>query len=156
MPLCCKVFARLNNCTNGDEADVSFIQTQKRKVSIVNNSLMQIYQNKTKTKPQSKQTNKLTKQKYTDTQTKNKKQTNKQTKQNNNNNKRISKNKTKQKHILNFMHENTHPTNLKKSVSENKDLKKKCVCLSVSLNFGMVNRFIQTDDIFQLISRAVL
>ena len=37
MPLRCKVFARLNNCANGDEADVSFVQTQKkRKVTIVN------------------------------------------------------------------------------------------------------------------------
>ena len=29
MPLRCKVFARLNNCANCDEADVSFVQTQK-------------------------------------------------------------------------------------------------------------------------------
>ena len=29
VPLRCKVFARLNNCANGDEADVSFVQTQK-------------------------------------------------------------------------------------------------------------------------------
>ena len=34
MPLRCKVFARLNNCANCDEADVSFVQThKKRKVS---------------------------------------------------------------------------------------------------------------------------
>ena len=36
MPLRCKFFARLNNCANCDEADVSFVQTQKkRKVSIL-------------------------------------------------------------------------------------------------------------------------
>ena len=36
MPLRCKVFARLNNCANCDKADVSFVQTQKkRKVSIM-------------------------------------------------------------------------------------------------------------------------
>ena len=29
MPLRCKVFARLNNCANGDEVYVSFVQTQK-------------------------------------------------------------------------------------------------------------------------------
>ena len=29
VPLRCKYFARLNNCANGDEADVSFVQTQK-------------------------------------------------------------------------------------------------------------------------------
>ena len=29
MPLRCNVFARLNNCANCDEADVSFVQTQK-------------------------------------------------------------------------------------------------------------------------------
>ena len=29
VPLRCKVFAILNNCANGDEADVSFVQTQK-------------------------------------------------------------------------------------------------------------------------------
>ena len=30
MPLRCKVFARLNNCANCNEADVSFVQTQKK------------------------------------------------------------------------------------------------------------------------------
>ena len=36
MPLRCKVFARLNNFVNCDEADVSFVQTQKkRNVSII-------------------------------------------------------------------------------------------------------------------------
>ena len=35
VPLRCKVFARLHNCPNGDEADASFVQTQKkRKVTI--------------------------------------------------------------------------------------------------------------------------
>ena len=30
MPLRCKVFARLNNCANGDEADVSFVQKKAK------------------------------------------------------------------------------------------------------------------------------
>ena len=30
MPLRCKVFARLNNCANCDEADVPFVQTKKK------------------------------------------------------------------------------------------------------------------------------
>ena len=34
MPLRCKVFARLNDCANCDEVDVSF-KHKKRKVSIV-------------------------------------------------------------------------------------------------------------------------
>ena len=34
MPLRCKVFARLNNCTNCDEADVTFVQTHKNAKSL--------------------------------------------------------------------------------------------------------------------------
>ena len=36
MPLRCKVFARLNNCANCDEADVSFFQTHKKKRKVSN------------------------------------------------------------------------------------------------------------------------
>ena len=35
LSLHCWVFAWLNDCANGDEADVSFLQTQKHKVSIM-------------------------------------------------------------------------------------------------------------------------
>ena len=35
MPLRCKVFARINNCANCDEADVSFVQTQKNAKSLL-------------------------------------------------------------------------------------------------------------------------
>ena len=35
MPLRCKVFARLNNCANCDEADVSFVRTQKNAKSLI-------------------------------------------------------------------------------------------------------------------------
>ena len=37
MPLRCKIFARLNNCANCDEADVSFVQTQKNAKSLISN-----------------------------------------------------------------------------------------------------------------------
>ena len=47
MPLRCKVFARLNNCANGDEADVSFVQTQKTQSHyyLVNNINLNHFEN---------------------------------------------------------------------------------------------------------------
>ena len=41
MPLRCKVFARLNNCTNCDEADVSFVQTQKNTKSLLSKRIQE-------------------------------------------------------------------------------------------------------------------
>ena len=35
VPLRCKVFARLNNCANGDEVDVLLVQTQKNAKSLL-------------------------------------------------------------------------------------------------------------------------